>query len=143
MVGLLAVEVKPFGPVQIYVLPPVALKAIVPPVHTEVAKAVIVGVVLTVTLTVAFEVHPPTAVPVTLYTPTFTALALLIIGFCKVEVKPFGPVQIYVLPPVALNEIVPPVHTVLPEAVIVGVVLTVTLTVAFEVHPPTAVPVTL
>jgi hypothetical protein len=106
-------------------------------------EAVIVGVVLTVTLVVAVEVHPPTAVPVTLYIPAFTALTLLIIGFCKVEVKPFGPVHKYVFAPFALKAIVAPVHTVTGGTTIVGVVLTVTLIVAVEVHPPTAVPVTL
>jgi hypothetical protein len=56
------------------------------------------GIGLTVTVVVpAFEVQP-LAVAVTEYVPDMAVVELEIVGFCSVEVKPFGPVQEYVAP---------------------------------------------
>ena len=53
---------------------------------------------LTVAVVVpAVLVHPLT-VAVTLYNPVAAVVALAIVGFCKVDVKPLGPVQAYVAP---------------------------------------------
>jgi hypothetical protein len=38
-------------------------------------------------------VHPLT-VTVTLYVPLMAIVAFAIVGFCKVELNPFGPVQL-------------------------------------------------
>jgi hypothetical protein len=58
----------------------------------------VAGVALTTTLVVpAAEVQPLTVI-VTLYVPASAVVALLRVGFCKLDVKPFGPVQEYVAP---------------------------------------------
>ena len=44
------------------------------------------------------DVQPPT-VTVTLYVPLAAVVALVMLGFCRLEMKPFGPVQEYVAPP--------------------------------------------
>jgi hypothetical protein len=69
--------------------------------------AVGVGNGFTVTLVVAVAVHPLT-VTVTVYTPLIVVVAVAWIGFCEADVKPPGPLQAYVPPPVALNCIVAP-----------------------------------
>ena len=49
-------------------------------------------------------------VAVTEYVPDIPVVALAIVGFCRLDVKPFGPVHEYVAPLTvdALSEIVPP-----------------------------------
>ena len=57
-------------------------------------------------------------------------VALARLGFCSVELK-LGPLQLYVVPPVALRLMVLPSHTgLLLLAVAVGFAFTTTLTVA-------------
>lgn len=46
---------------------------------------------LITTVVLAVLVHPRELVTVTVYTPPFEVVALLILGFCDVEVKPPGP----------------------------------------------------
>jgi len=53
-----------------------------------------VTLVLTVTLTVPAELVHPLTVAVTLYCPVAAVVALDIVGFCNVDVNPFGPVQL-------------------------------------------------
>src|ERR1041384_3792322 len=75
-VGFCCVEVKPFGPVHEYVAPVTAdvESAIVPPAQYG------PGV-------------QPFTVIVTEYVPASAVVALARVGFCCVEVKPFGPVH--------------------------------------------------
>src|ERR1041385_26744 len=58
----------------------------------------VAGTVLTMTFVVpATEVQPFTVI-VTEYVPASAVVALVFVGFCCVEVKPFGPVHEYVAP---------------------------------------------
>ena len=59
-----------------------------------------VGFAMTTTSVVTVPLHPP---PLTLsvYIPPFATVAIGIVGFCALEVKPFGPVQAYIDPGVA------------------------------------------
>ena len=61
----------------------------------------------TVTVVVATEEQVP-VVTVTLYTPLIAVVAPVIVGFCKVEEKEFGPLHEKFVPPVAESEIVCP-----------------------------------
>jgi hypothetical protein len=91
-------DVKLLGPVQLYAAPVIfdAVRFKVEPSHTglllEAVGAARFG--LTNTLTVpAVLVQLPT-VAMTEYVPVAAVVALLIEGFCKVDVKPLGPVQL-------------------------------------------------
>src|SRR3954469_25295070 len=70
----------------------------------------VAGMALTTTFVVpAAEVQPFTVI-VTEYVPASAVVALARVGFCCVEVKPFGPVHAYVAPVTVavLSEIVAP-----------------------------------
>jgi hypothetical protein len=77
-------------------LPLLAVSVTLPPAQKLVgplALIVATGSAFTVTIVVPVaDVHPLT-VAVTLYVPEAAVVALAIVGFCKVEVKPLGPVQ--------------------------------------------------
>ena len=102
--------------------------------------AVATGPVLITTVVVAaLDTHPDELVTIRLYTPPVAAVAFAIVGFCTLEVKPFGPVHAYVVMPAG-----PPVRfTVEPTqtgplfvAVATGRALITTVVVAaIEVHP--------
>ncbi len=97
IVGFCSDEVKPFGPVQVYVAPAtvVALSwTVAPEQYGPVFDATgVAGLVLTTTLVEpAAEVQPLT-VMVTEYEPASAAAAFARNGFRCDEVKPFGPVQ--------------------------------------------------
>jgi len=124
---------------QLYVLAPLAVNTEVPPTHIDVGDAVtlIVGVEFTVTVTVAVLLHPTPLDPVTVY-------VVLLVG-ATVILAVLPPVlQLYVLPPLAVNTEVPPTHIDDGDAVIliVGVEFTVTVTVAVLLHPTPLDPVT-
>src|SRR5213594_2132854 len=146
MVGFCRLEVKPFGPVHEYVAPLIveALSWIVAPAqYGPVLEAVgALGIVLTVTGVVpAVEVQPLT-VAVTEYVPDIAAVEFAIVGFCRLDVKPFGPVHEYVAPLIveALSWIVVPSQygPVLVAVGALGIGLTVTGVVpAVEVQPLT------
>jgi hypothetical protein len=91
--------VKPFGPVHVYDAAPatvLAVNVMVDPTQSvELPLAIgAAGVWLTVTATVpAVGLEHPATVATTEYTPAATVPALAIVGFCKVELKLFGPVQ--------------------------------------------------
>ena len=53
-----------------------------------------VGNGCTVTLVDAVAIHPFASVTVTVYEPEAAVVALAIDGFCRLEVNPFGPVQL-------------------------------------------------
>ena len=69
---------------------------IVPPTQTGVLLDGVgkpgIGFITTVVVPV-FERQPLEDVAVTLYTPAFAAVTFVMLGFCKVLVKPFGPDQ--------------------------------------------------
>ena len=44
-----------------------------------------------------------------------TAVAFVMVGFCRLELKLFGPLQLYPVPPEEVRLIVPPTHTGLLE----------------------------
>ena len=100
------------------------------------------GIGLTVTVVVpAAEVQPLT-VTVTEYVPVAAVVALAIVGFCRAEVKPFGPVHAYVAPPTVgvLSAMVPPSQygPVLDAVGVAGTGLTVTVVIpASEAQPLT------
>jgi hypothetical protein len=96
-VGFCCEEVKPFGPVHEYVAPDtvgVERLRVAPSQYGPPFEAVgVAGVAFTMTLVVpAAEVQPFT-VMVTEYVPASAVVAFARVGFCSVEVKPFGPVQ--------------------------------------------------
>src|SRR5205823_3970302 len=100
-VGLWAVEVKPFGPLQAYVAPGTAgvESEIVSPAQYGPPLLATAAAFESMTFVVpAAEVQPLT-VTVTAYVPKSAAVALGRVGFCCGEVKPFGPVQPYVAAP--------------------------------------------
>ena len=143
-VGLWAVDVNPFGPVQAYVAPDTAgvESEIVSP--TQYGPPLLAGAAAFESMTFvvpAAEVQPLT-VTVTAYVPKSAAVALGRVGFCCAEVKPFGPVHAYVAPlTVGVdNAIVLPSQYGPPllAAGVAGFGVTMTVVVpAAEVHPPT------
>jgi hypothetical protein len=107
----------------------------------------VAGCGLTVTAIVPAALVHPATVAVTEYVPLAAIVAAGMEGFCKVEVKPFGPVHEYDAPTILEAErlSVEPaqIGALLVAVGAAGVGLTTTLTVpAALVHPP-AVTVTL
>lgn len=98
ILGFCSVEVNEFGPVQLYVAPDKVgvVRLIVDPAHTgELLPAVgVEGIEFTDTVVVPAELVQPDTVTVTEYVPALAAEALLMLGFCAVDVKEFGPVQL-------------------------------------------------
>src|SRR3954449_9475505 len=90
-------EAKPFGPIHAYVAPAtvgVESEMVAPSQYGPPLDAVgVAGGGLTTTGVVpAAEVQPLT-VTVTEYVPASAVVAVARVGFCRAEVKPFGPVQ--------------------------------------------------
>ena len=106
-----------------------------PPKHTAVGLEIIltVGVMFTETVTIAELVHVP-LLPITVYVVVTRGISVTVAPF-----KAIGS-HAYTNPPVAVNVIVLPLQITvgLAFAVIVGVVLTVIVITAEEVHPPLA-----
>ena len=140
------VAVKPFGPVQEYVAPATAAvdrlivsasQYVVVPVTTGVA-----GVGFTVTFAVpAADVQPATVI-VTEYAPALPLAGRVI--DCVFAVKPFGPVQAYVVPATAAVErliVSASQYVVVPVTTgVAGVGFTVTFAVpAADVQPATVI----
>ena len=102
----------------------------------------VAGIGFTVTAVVPATLVQPATVAVTEYVPLAAVVAPLIVGFCVVEEKEFGPVHVYVAPTtfVAVRFRFDPAQIgLLLEAVgAAGVGFTVTFTVPIAlVHPPT------
>ena len=98
MDGFCSEEEKLLGPVQLYVAPTTVgvVRFNVEPEHSGLLLpgVGVAGIGFTVTVTVPGRlVHPPT-VTVTEYVPEAATVALVIEGFCRVEEKLFGPVQL-------------------------------------------------
>src|SRR5205809_6181295 len=101
-VGFCCAEVKLFGPVHEYVAPltnAVESEIVAPAQYGPPLLAVgVAGMGLTTTFVdPAAEVQPLT-VTVTEYVPPSAVVALVRVGFCSADVKPFGPVHEYVAP---------------------------------------------
>jgi hypothetical protein len=101
-VGFCSADVKPAGPVHEYVAPEtvgVESAIVAPSQYGPPFEAVgVAGTGLTMTLVEpAAEVQPFT-VTVTEYVPASATVALERVGFCRADVKPFGPVHEYVAP---------------------------------------------
>jgi hypothetical protein len=98
MEGFCEVDVKVFGPVQLYVALGTVLqvKFNVAPIHNgELLPAVgVAGIGFTTTVTVPAGPVQPFTVAVTEYVPLAATVAFTMDGFCDVEVNPFGPVQL-------------------------------------------------
>src|SRR3954464_3113656 len=101
-VGFCCVDVKPFGPVQEYVAPltsGVESEIVAPSQYGPPFEAVgVAGAALTTTLVVPAALVQPLTVIVTEYVPASAVVAVVRVGFCCVDVKPFGPVHAYVAP---------------------------------------------
>src|SRR5213075_2827032 len=145
-VGFCSADVKPFGPVHAYVAPltvGVFSWTVSPSQYGPVLLAVgVAGIVLTTTLVVPAALGQPLTVMVTEYVPASAVVALVRVGFCSAEVKPFGPVHAYVAPATVGVEswIIAPSQYGPPfEAVgVAGVAFTTTEVVpAAEVQPDT------
>jgi hypothetical protein len=93
-VGFWLVEVKPSGPLQLYVAPPDAPMVTVPPSQAVKLVVEILGRGLTVTLVVAEAVQLFEPATTTEYVPVMLVVALLRVGFCSLELNPFGPAQV-------------------------------------------------
>jgi hypothetical protein len=96
--GFWSVDVKPFGPVQLYVtsLTVLAVRFNVLPARIGPLFPAVgaVGVGLTATAVVPAADGQPFTVTVTLYVPLTADVAFGIEGFCWVELKLLGPVQL-------------------------------------------------
>ena len=143
MDGFCNAEVNPFGPVQEYVAPATKFDvrfSVFPSQIGLLLPAVgVAGVGFTVTVVVAGELAQP-LLATTVYVPAAASVMFVIAGFCCVEVKPFGPVQLYVAPGMvsAVNNNEAPVQSgeLLPATGVAGAVFTVTATVpALLVQP--------
>ena len=138
IVGFCKVEVKPLGPVHAYVPPATAAakRFIWLPVHTGLLLVAVgaLGVRFTVTGVVAGKLLQPATLALTVYVPDAAVVAPGILGFWSVDVKPFGPIQLYVAFAIkeAVRNIVLPEQTGLvpPATGVAGVAcVTVVLTI--------------
>jgi hypothetical protein len=148
--GFCTDEVNPLGPLQEYEAPTIALAdrlRVLPAQIGELLDAVgAAGIALTVTATIpALPVHPLT-VAETAYVPDSAGLAPGMLGFCRLEVNPLGPLQEYVAPAIVLAvklSVLPSQIGLLLAAVgAAGVAFTTTVTVAGVLaHPLLAITV--
>src|ERR1043165_7795781 len=148
MEGSSSEEVNPPGPFQEYVAPPTVLEVrfnVLPEQIGELLPAVgAAGVGLTTTAVEAGELAQP-LLAITVYVPAASPVTFAMNGFCNVDVKEFGPVQLYVAPAMddADKKSISPVHTgVLEPAVgLTGAVFTDTATVPAALVQPATVTV--
>jgi hypothetical protein len=143
--GSMPIRFGLFALVQLYEAPLVPVMLIVncePEQVVIVPETEMVGVALTVTFVVPAGPVQPFTVAVTEYVPDAKVVAFGIEGFCEFDVKLFGPVQLYVAPPIfeAVRFKVDPaqIALLLPAVGAAGAELTVTLVVpAGPVQPLT------
>ena len=143
MVGLAVtvaavVEDKPAAGLQIYVVAPLTVSETLLPLHivADEGVTVIVGCGFTVTVVVAVFVHPFPSVPVTVYVVVVVGFAVTVapVG----EDKPVAGLQVYVVAPLAVSDVLLPLQivAVVGETVTVGLGFTVTVIVVVDVHEP-------
>ena len=95
MLGFWSVELKELGPLQAYVFPPPEVKLILFPTQTGLLLPIIgTGKGLTTTLVVDELIQPLALDMVNVYMPAFDAEAGPTDGFCRLEPKLLGPVQV-------------------------------------------------
>lgn len=118
-------------------MPPVACNcAVLPAQMLTSAPAFAEGELFTATVAVAVAEQPLPLETVTLYCPAFSGEAFGMVGFCKLELKPFAPLHAQVTPgllPVSERLILLPWQTALAAvmaAVGAGATVTVTWSVA-------------
>jgi len=125
----------------------VAVNVTLVPAQIVVAVAPMLALVgkfgFTITATDDVAAHPFTSVTVTVYVPEAAIVTLTMKGFCDVDVKLLGPVQLYDVPPEAVRFNVAPAHCgeLLPELA-AGNELMVTVVVEVAAHPFPSVTVT-
>lgn len=100
----------------------------------------------TITLTVPGALGHPLTVTTKVYVPEFAVVAFVIVGFCVVDVKPLGPLQLYVAFAIVfeVRVMLDPVQTGLLDEVagVAGVGFTITVVVAAALGQPLTVIVT-
>ncbi|GAC1589900.1 MAG: hypothetical protein NVS3B19_10160 [Ginsengibacter sp.] len=98
IIGFCRFDEKPFGPLQLYVAPGInsAERFKVDPSQIGPLFEIFAagGILLTTTLVVDKPEAQLFTVVIRLYLPALDLPILSIDGFCKLEVKPFGPVQL-------------------------------------------------
>jgi hypothetical protein len=96
MEGANKVEVKPFGPDQLYVEPGIGLTLNCKVLPTQMGEFPVAireeGVTETGLVVNVLGGHPTLEI-IIVYTPTLTLFTFPITGCAKLEVNPFGPVQ--------------------------------------------------
>jgi hypothetical protein len=140
--GFCKLLVNPLGPVQEYVAPEIVFEVkfnTEPSQIGELLAGFETGSALIETVTFEVTGLQPGTVRVAVYTPDWDETVELILGFCKLLVNPFGPVQEYVAPEIVFEvkfNTEPSQIGLLLDTVKVGPALTITFTdpVAFE-HP--------
>ena len=150
IVGFCSVELKLFGPVQLYVAKGMVLANSVNVCPAQIGlllEAVgAAGGLLITTVTVPPGPVQPFTVAVTVYIPAAAAVTLGIEGFCSDEEKLFGPVQLYVADGIVLAKRfnVKPTHTglLLVATGAAGIALITTVVVAVGLVHPLTVTVT-
>jgi hypothetical protein len=115
------------------VLAPVALRFVEAPGQIVADPTVIVGVGLTVIVAVATAVQLAAEDPVIVYAVVVVGLAVTALPV--VALKPVAGLHVYVLAPLAVNEVEVPAQIVGEPTVKVGVGFTVTVVVAVVVQP--------
>jgi hypothetical protein len=135
---------KPVAGLHVYVVAPLAVSDVLLPLQivAVVGETVTVGFGFTVIIAVAVFVHPFPSVPVTVYVVVVVGFAVTVAPV--VADKPVAGLQVYVVAPLAVSNVLLPLQivAVVGETVTVGFGFTVTITVAVLVHPFAAVPVT-
>ena len=105
----------------------------------------VAGIGFTTTTVVPAALIQPITVAVTEYVPAANEVALAIEGFCNVEVKLFGPVQLYVAPATVLavkfKTVPAQIAELLPAVGAAGVGFTITVVVPMELEQPATVTV--
>ena len=117
-------------------MPPEPNKFKVLPEHTrELLEMLAVGAGDTVALDMAVAEQPAALFPIKVYWPLAARGTLVIVGFCRLDVNEFGPLQVYVLAPEALKVKLLPTHAIGLLTVTVGKELMTTVVCATAVQP--------
>lgn len=138
MLGFCCCELNPFGPLQLYDTPPLALRFRLEPVHTGLLlDALAIGGVPIATLVDAIDKQPLALVTVTEYIPPAEEVAVKV-GFCCSELNPLGPLQAYEAPALANRFRVFPVQTGLLLAAVAWATALMVTAVVVEAEQPAA-----
>jgi hypothetical protein len=108
--ALPVVALNPVPGLHVYVLAPLAVKDVDEPEQIVCEATVKVGVGLTVIVAVAVLVHPEADVPVTVYAVVTVGLAVTALPV--VALNPVEGLHVYVLAPLAVNEVDEPLQIV-------------------------------